>query len=77
MKKGDLVERGWPVIPTLYYNVSKIGVSVMSRLQQRDFDKDSRQDIIVNFVHPGYVITNMTVSNGLNQGMLTPEQGYY
>lgn len=43
----------------------------MSRLQQRDFDKDSREDIIVNHVHPGYVITNMTSF----KGELTVEQG--
>jgi hypothetical protein len=29
----------------------------MTRIQQREFDKDSRQDLIANSVHPGYVDT--------------------
>lgn len=65
------MECGWPKIEYVAYIASKIGVSVMSRLQQRDFDKDSREDIIVNHVHPGYVITNMTSF----KGELTVEQG--
>lgn len=43
----------------------------MSRMQQKDFDRDSREDIIVNHVHPGYVSTNMTQY----QGHLKPEEG--
>ena len=43
----------------------------MSRIQQKDFDRDSREDIIVNHVHPGYVSTNMTQY----QGHLKPEEG--
>ena len=30
------------------YGVSKIGVTVMSFAQQREFDKDSRQDLVLN-----------------------------
>ena len=29
----------------------------MSRIQQRQFDLDNREDIAVNHVHPGRVIT--------------------
>jgi len=53
------------------YVVSKIAISVLTRIQQREFDQDSRQDIVVNSVHPGYVNTDMT----FNQGPLSPEQG--
>jgi len=34
------------------YRSSKIAVSAMTRIQQREFNKDSRQDLIANSVHP-------------------------
>lgn len=71
MEKGDYVERGWPKLPYVSYIASKIAVSAMSCIQQRDFDKDPREDMIVNHVHPGYVITRMVSF----QGFLTTEQG--
>ena len=42
------------------YVVSKIGWSALSRVQQRALAADSRPDIVVNHVHPGYVDTDMT-----------------
>ncbi|KAK7579803.1 hypothetical protein V9T40_000432 [Parthenolecanium corni] len=65
---GNHTELGWP---NSAYVVSKVGVSALTRIQQREFDKDSRKDIIVNSVHPGYVDTDMTS----HKGPLTIEEG--
>ena len=40
--------------------MSKVGLSALTRVQQRNFDQDPRPDIIVNSVHPGFVDTDMT-----------------
>lgn len=53
------------------YAVSKVGVSALTRIQQREFLKDQREDIVVNSVHPGYVDTDMSS----HKGPLTIEQG--
>ena len=39
-------------------------MSALTRIQQRQFDQDSREDLIVNCVHPGYVDTDMTQHKG-------------
>ncbi|KAM7301975.1 carbonyl reductase [NADPH] 1 [Ixodes scapularis] len=67
-KDGVNVKNGWGQSA---YNVSKVGVTVLSFIQQREFDKDSRSDLVVNAVHPGYVDTDMTS----HRGPLTPDQG--
>jgi len=67
-KAGTHNEHGWPNVA---YFVSKIGVSALSRVQQKMMDKDPRDDIVVNFVHPGYVDTDMVG----NQGALTIDRG--
>lgn len=59
---------GWP---TSAYSVSKVGVSALTQIQQRAFDTDTRPDIVVNSVHPGYVDTDMTS----HKGPLTIEEG--
>jgi carbonyl reductase 1 len=51
--------------------VSKVAVSALSFIQQRAFNADSREDLVVNAVHPGYVDTDMTS----HKGPLTIEQG--
>jgi carbonyl reductase 1 len=51
--------------------VSKVGVSALTFIQQRAFDADPREDLVVNAVHPGYVDTDMTS----HMGPLTIEQG--
>ncbi len=43
----------------------------MTRIQHRDFERDSREDIIINHVHPGYVNTQMSEY----RGVLTIEKG--
>ena len=32
----------------------------MTRIQHKEFERDSRKDIIINHVHPGYVNTQMS-----------------
>lgn len=53
---GNTEESGWP---WRAYNVSKVGVSALTLIQQRAFDLDPRRDLIVNSVHPGAVDTDM------------------
>lgn len=67
-KHGDHLSKGWP---NSTYVVSKVGVSALTIIQQREFDKDPREDIIVNSVHPGYVDTDMSS----HKGPLTIEEG--
>ena len=53
------------------YGLSKVALIAATRIQQRQFDKDSRDDLIVNSLCPGYVATDMSS----HKGRLTPEQG--
>ncbi|XP_018013437.1 carbonyl reductase [NADPH] 1 [Hyalella azteca] len=64
-KHGEL---GWQ---NSAYGASKVGVSALTRIQQRMLDQDPRDDIVVNHCHPGYVDTDMTS----HRGVLTVEQG--
>ena len=59
---GTHGDNGWP---NSTYVVSKIGWSALSRIQQREMEKDSRKDIVINHVHPGYVDTDMTSHRGV------------
>ena len=43
----------------------------LTRLQQRQFDRDSRPDLVVSAMCPGYCATDMTN----HAGHLTAEQG--
>lgn len=74
VKNGNHVAKGWPDKTWLTsYIVSKVGVSALSIIQQRQFDKDPKKDIVVNSVHPGYVDTDLTK----HMGPLTIEEGAY
>jgi len=54
------------------YGYSKLGINILSRLQQATLDGErGGQDIIVNACTPGYVNTDMTHGNGT----LTPDEG--
>jgi carbonyl reductase 1 len=67
--EGNHHECGWPGST---YAVSKVGLSALTRIQQKDFDAQRPgDDIVVNSVHPGYVDTDMTS----HKGPLTIEQG--
>ena len=59
--RGDHKTYGWR---DSCYSVSKIGLSALTRIQQRKFEEDPRQNIFVNHVHPGYVDTDMTSHKG-------------
>ena len=39
-----------------------ICVLALTRIQQREFDQDPREDLIVNHVHPGVVATGKSIS---------------
>ena len=65
---GTFKEKGWGGST---YVASKVGLSALSRIQQRLLLTDARQDIAVNHVHPGYVDTDMTS----HKGPLTVEDG--
>ncbi|XP_029171003.1 carbonyl reductase [NADPH] 1-like isoform X2 [Nylanderia fulva] len=78
-KSNTHIRAGWSIstnvaskieVP-LAYVASKIGVSALAGIHQSMFNKDSRKDIAVNAVHPGYVDTDMTS----HTGPLTPDQG--
>ena len=75
VEKGNHIEKGWPDRQFSEYSVSKIGLSALTRVQQRHFDRDPiRRDINVNSVHPGIIETDMnryfpathTVEEGIN-----------
>ena len=56
------------------YSVSKIGLIAITRIQQRDIDKDtSRNGILVNSMCPGYCKTDMSRGGGY----LTADQGFF
>lgn len=68
-ESGSHRELGWT---NNTYAVSKILVSALTRVQQRELDKTRPGDrIVVNAVHPGYVDTDMTA----HRGHLTPAEG--
>jgi len=60
-KDGSLSAAGWRESG---YGCSKIGVTLMSFVQQKELDTDPREDIIVNACCPGYVDTDMTSHKG-------------
>ncbi|XP_056021696.1 carbonyl reductase [NADPH] 1-like [Ostrea edulis] len=57
------------------YGMSKIGVTVLSQIQNRQLSTDPREDIIVNACCPGYVDTDMSSHKGpktIDEGADTP-----
>ncbi|KAK3769876.1 hypothetical protein RRG08_036921 [Elysia crispata] len=57
------------------YGMSKVGVTVMTMIQQRDFDRRGADDIVVNACCPGYVDTDMSSHKGtltIDEGAETP-----
>lgn len=72
-KSGDHIKEGWG---DNAYAVSKVGVSALTRIQQRLMDEDARTnfthgDILINSCHPGDVKTEMSSY----RRYFTPEQG--
>lgn len=68
-KENSNEKDGWG---TSAYVVSKVGLSALTVIHQREFEKEHpSRDIEINCVHPGYVDTDMTS----HKGPLTIEQG--
>ena len=66
---GDHLEKGWC---NSTYKVSKVGLSALTRIQQREMNKDTtRTDVVINYIHPGWVDTDMTS----HKGPKSPEEG--
>ncbi|KAH3772492.1 carbonyl reductase [NADPH] 1-like [Dreissena polymorpha] len=71
-KAGTHKAKGWHESA---YGTSKIGVTLMTFVQQRELSADSRPDIVVNACCPGYVATDMTSHKGtktIDEGADTP-----
>lgn len=62
---GTHLGKGWP---NKTYIVAKVGLSALTRLQQRDM---KIEDVAINHVHPGYVNTDLTS----HKGHLTIDEG--
>jgi len=65
---GNHSEKGWP---NSTYVVSKVGLSALTRIQNREMQKSALKDVAINHVHPGYVDTDMSS----HKGPLSPEEG--
>ncbi|XP_023772149.1 (+)-neomenthol dehydrogenase [Lactuca sativa] len=65
LKAGKLEENGWPLTVSAY-KVSKAAINAYTRLMAKDYPK-----MLINCVHPGYVITDMSAQTGY----ITPEEG--
>ncbi|XP_073524484.1 carbonyl reductase [NADPH] 1-like [Phyllobates terribilis] len=72
-KKGIHEEKGWP---NFAYGVSKIGVTVLSRIHARELKETRKgEGIIVNACCPGWVRTGMTgldATKSPDEGAITP-----
>lgn len=69
---GDLVEKGYSKSP---YGMSKIGVTVMSRIQARRLRQEGRNNILLNACCPGWCRTDMAGPKAplsAEQGSVTP-----
>lgn len=64
-KEDKLKANGWPLTVSAY-KVSKASINAYTRLLAKKFP-----NILVNCVHPGYVVTDIAC----NTGDLTPEEG--
>ncbi|KAF5294429.1 hypothetical protein FQA39_LY13414 [Lamprigera yunnana] len=61
-ENGKNVENGWGKSS---YIISKVGLSALTNIQQREFDKEElNKNISVNSVQPGYVVADMTRTQG-------------
>lgn len=71
IRQGKRGEKGWPDSGFTSYTVSKVMVTALTWIQHKEFLEDIRRDIVINAVHPGYVITELSGW----KGRITPEEG--
>jgi (+)-neomenthol dehydrogenase len=64
-KEDKLKVNSWPITVSAY-KVSKVSMNAYTRLLAKKFPK-----MVINCVHPGYVVTDITCKTGL----ITPEEG--
>ncbi|OCT93788.1 carbonyl reductase [NADPH] 1 [Xenopus laevis] len=68
-KKGVHETQGWP---NMVYGVSKVGVTVLSRIQARELNEKRQNDgILLNACCPGWVKTDMAGTNAQK----SPDEG--
>lgn len=67
VKEENRLQKGWPSP----YAVSKILVNLLTETQQKLFLSDSRDDLVVNSVHPGHCATKLNNFTGI----MSPEDG--
>ena len=65
---GDHVQKGWA---NTAYGVSKLGVTVMSRIHAKWLREQGKNDVLLNACCPGWVKTDMAGPNAPK----TPDQG--
>ena len=70
-KEDALDERGFPTSPDAPYGLSKIGVTIMSRIHANWLKEHGKQDILLNCCCPGWVHTDM----GGPRAPKTPDEG--
>ncbi|CAD7693635.1 unnamed protein product [Nyctereutes procyonoides] len=72
VKNGVHEKEGWPDIKIAAYGVSKMGVTVLSRIHARKLSEQRRDDkILLNACCPGWVRTDMGGADGIK----SPEEG--
>ncbi|KAF6203902.1 hypothetical protein GE061_002240 [Apolygus lucorum] len=77
VEDGTYVSKGWPTARSPPYNVSKVSLNALSRIYHKRFLEDQREDIIINFVHPGRVDSRNTGREGLLTTMEGAEAPVY
>ncbi|XP_008515044.2 carbonyl reductase [NADPH] 1-like [Equus przewalskii] len=71
-KNGVHIKEGWPDVMAMAYAVSKMGITVLSRIYARRLSEQRRGDkILLNACCPGWVKTDM----GGPEAIKTPEEG--
>lgn len=69
VRNGVHKDKGWPKASN--YGLSKIFMSALSRIQQREFDEKPELDLVINHINPGWVSTDMS----RQLGPLTIDEG--
>ncbi|KAK2500635.1 hypothetical protein MC885_019310 [Smutsia gigantea] len=71
-KNGVHLEEGWPHMIIANYAVTKLGITVLSRIQARKLSEQRKADkILLNSCCPGWVRTNL----GGPKALKSPEEG--